>query len=160
MSPVHRRRPLALLIPALTLAVLAVAGCSKSAGPSQEQYVAVADDVCASTEKRLEELQEAHDADLYEAAATGESGIYVDRPDRWVRAKVVPAYQGMSNGLKGIQPPDGDTAYLTDLYADLDEHIESIHLNPSAEEGKALRTPDTRLTDRFASYGMEVCGTF
>jgi hypothetical protein len=153
------RRPPRLrlaLAPLLLATLVSGAACSSGGGgPTQDQYAAVADELCAGTEERLAELQQQHDEEVYIAAATGESGTYVDRPERWVRAKIVPEYRKLSGNLKGIQPPDGDVAYLTDLYADLDARIETLHRRPG--DGRAVINGDSLLKERFASYGITEC---
>jgi len=150
-------RPVRRLLPALVLpaVLLAATGCSEAAGPTQEQYAAAADGVCEATDEKLEELGEERDVAAWESASAGEGNTYVERPERWVRAKVVPEYERMSSRLKGMQPPDGDRAYLADLYADLDARIEVLHNRPS--DGRAAIDGDARLRERFASYGMDEC---
>ncbi|HEV7722196.1 MAG TPA: hypothetical protein VGO60_12975 [Iamia sp.] len=146
-----------LIALALPVVLLAAAACSKAAAPSQEQYASMADSVCESTGEKLTDLEEQYDVEKYEAAATGESTITLDRPERWMRVKIVPQYERMSSSLKGIPPPEGDGTYLSDLYADLDERIETLHRRPS--DGRDVVRKDTLLQQRFRSYGMETCGT-
>jgi len=154
------RPPLALRLVALALpvALLGLAGCGASAaGPTQEQYAAMADGVCQGTGEKLTQLEEQFQIDTWEAAEEGESNIVLERPERWMRVKIVPQYENMSGTLKSIQPPDGDGAYLADLYSDLDARIETLHRRPS--DGRDVVRKDKLLQDRFRSYGMEVCGT-
>jgi hypothetical protein len=146
VSPVRRLLP--LLVP---VALLAATGCSKASGPTQEQYASAADGVCKDSAKRIDELY----AELWEATAAGESSTYVDRPERWMRSKVVPEYERMSSRLKGIQPPDGDLAYVADLYSDLDARIEVLHNRPG--DGRDVVDGDKLLRDRFEAYGIEWC---
>lgn len=146
MSPVRRLLP--LLVP---VALLAATGCSEAAGPTQEQYASAADGVCKDAAKRIDELY----AEQWEATAAGESSTYVDRPERWMRSKVVPEYERMSSRLKGIQPPDGDLAYVADLYSDLDARIEVLHNRPG--DGREVVDRDELLRDRFEAYGIEQC---
>lgn len=144
-----------LLVVAVVPTLLAVAGCSGSSGPSQEQYAAAAEGVCKASGEKLDELYMAQAIAEMEAATGGESTTYVDRPERWVRAKIVPEYERLANSLKGIQRPDGDAAYLSDLLADLDRQIEQLQLEPSG--GRATIEADEGLRDRFESYGIEGC---
>jgi len=134
--------------------VLAAGACSDAAGPTKEQYVAMADDVCQETGEALDELYMDHAVDEL-LAASGEENVYVDRPERWVRAKVVPEYEGLVNRLRGIPPPDGDAAYLSDLYGDLEVRVELLHNRPS--DGRQVVEADPQVRDRFTSYGMEAC---
>lgn len=152
MSPV-RRRLVALLVPALLVVV--ASACSQGAAPSKDQYIAMANSVCEATSEKIDELYEAYEVAKYEAAATGESPTYVDRPDRWIRAKIVPEYERMSGNLKGIKPPDGDAAYVADIYADLDRQIRFTHDVPSY--GRTAVESDRGLRTRFESYGIESC---
>jgi hypothetical protein len=155
VCPPLRLRLVALAVPAVLLAGV---GCSQaSGGPTQDQYVAAADGVCQSAGERFTELEEEFRVETWEAAVAGESNITLERPERWVRVKVVPQYESMSAGLKGIPPPEGDGAYLSDLYADLDARIETLHRRPS--DGRQVVNEDTLLQERFRSYGMEICGT-
>lgn len=144
-----------LLVPAVA-AVLVVGACSDASGPSQEQYAAMADDVCKDGKEKVDELYMAQAVDEMEAAADGgDASVYVDRPERWVRAKVVPEYEKLSSALKSIPAPEGDAAYLGDLYGDLDQRIEVLHSRPG--DGRAVIEADELLRDRFTSYGMEEC---
>lgn len=152
MSPVRRVAPI-LLVPAL---LAAAAGCGGGGGgPTKAEYAAVADGICADAGKKVDDVYMDLAVDQLLAPMTGEESVYFERDDRFVRAKVVPVYEGMSNNLKGIQPPDGDGAYLTDLYADLDKVIQSLHRVPSS--GRAVIEQDQQVRDRFESYGMETC---
>jgi hypothetical protein len=146
-----------LLLLGLPLIAVALPACSESAAPTKDQYVSMANSVCAGTAEKLDELFEDYEVAKYEAAASGESSTYVDRPDRWMRAKIIPEYERMSGNLKGIQPPDGDGAYVADIYADLDRRIEVLHNHPG--EGRAVIEADAGLRTRFASYGIEGCPT-
>ena len=137
--------------------VLLASGCSKGSGPTQEQYASMADSVCTASDERMDELRKSYDESVYEAALTGEESTYVARPERWLRARIIPAYESMSGQLRGLRPPDDDAQYLADLYADLDLLIKDLNQRPS--QGRELISEDERLRDRFASYGMEVCGT-
>ncbi len=155
MSPVPlpRRLVVALVLPAV---LLAASGCSEeAAGPTQEQYAEAANQVCKDSDKAIDQIYMDHSVDIFLVAQGEEPTVYTDRPERWVRAKVVPAYWRLSGALKGIQPPDGDYTYLTDLYADLDTVIQELHTTPSL--GRAVIEDDDLLRDRFASYGMEKC---
>jgi hypothetical protein len=151
VSPV-RRRALILAVPVL---LAAAGGCSQAAGPTQEEYAAVADGLCQDTLKKVDDLYMDQAIETMKVSSGGESGIYTDRPETWVRAKIVPQYRNLSGGLKGIQPPDGDVTYLTDLYTDLDTLIEKLHRVPS--EGREVIETDEQLRDRFESYGMKEC---
>jgi hypothetical protein len=153
VSPV--RLPRRLLVLAVPVVLLAAPACSEPDRPSQEQYASMADGVCKATDEKLTELYEAYEVAKYEAAASGESTTYVDRPDRWVRAKVIPEYERMANGLRGIPPPDGDDAYVADIYADLDKRIEVLHNHPG--DGRAVIDDDPGLRTRFEGYGIEQC---
>lgn len=136
---------------------LFVASCSQAAPPSQAEYVATADRVCESVGDRIEDLEEEQEERIEERDRTGKPSAYADRPERWLRARIVPQYESMSNQLKGLAAPDGDHIYLRDLYSDLDRRIEDLHTRPS--KGRDLIRLDERLRDRFESYGMRVCGT-
>ena len=135
----------------LSLVLVAATGCSEASGPTQEQYASAADGVCKDADKRINDLYK----EQWEATAAGEQSTYVERPDRWMRSKVVPEYERLSSRLKGIRPPDGDTAYLSDLYSDLDARIEVLHNRPG--DGRAVVDDDALLRDRFEAYGMEKC---
>lgn len=115
----------------------------------------MADDVCDSADENLDELFMEQSVEELRATTTDEAPVYVERPERWVRAKVVPAYESLSNRLKGLPRPEGDAAYLSDLYADLDARIEVLHRRPS--DGRGVIESDDLLRDRFESYGMESC---
>lgn len=144
------------LFAVVALPALLLGACSEEvAGPTQEQYAASADGVCKATDDKIAALYEERDLATWVAAEEGESYTYGDRPERWVRAKLVPEYRRMSGGLKSLAAPDGDAAYLRDLYADLDARIEVLHRRPS--DGRDAIRADTELQDRFTSYGMEVC---
>lgn len=154
MTPVRRRPRLRLSLLVLPV-LLAGVGCSKAAGPTQEEYVAVADGMCKGTGDKLDEIYMDQAVDNLKVFTGGESGIYTDRPETWVRSKVVPQYRNLSSSLKSIQPPDGDLTYLSDLYSDLDALIDSLHRVPAG--GREVIEKDEKLRDRFQSYGMEEC---
>lgn len=159
VSPSSPRRPRTrarALVLALGLAVVAV-GCSKGTAPSQGQYVATADGVCEAQDERMDDLQRRYDESRAKAAMTGEESANVARPERWMRAEIIPEYETMSGQLKSIRPPSGDATYLGDLYSDLDRLIVDLRSRPS--RGRALISEDAELRQRFASYGMEICGT-
>jgi hypothetical protein len=141
---------------AVALAVVAV-GCSKGSSPSQGQYVAQADSVCQAQDEKMDDLQVRYDESRYQAAVTGEESANVARPERWMRAEIVPEYEAMSGMLKGMRAPSGDSDYLGDLYSDLDRLITDLNSRPS--QGRELISEDAELRNRFASYGMEICGT-
>ncbi len=67
----------------------------------------------------------------------------------------MPEDEGLSARLKGVRRPDGDAAYLSDLYADLVTRIEVLHNRPG--DGRVVVDGDARLRERFESYGMEKC---
>lgn len=146
------RAPLA----GLALLTLVAPACSDPAGPSQEEYVAMADGVCKDAKERIDTLYMDYAVEQVEAAAgTVDDSVYLDRPERWVRVKVVSAYKGMAGALKGIQPPDSDAAYLSDLYADLDATISTLHRRPG--DGRAAIETNALVRDRFTSYGITEC---
>lgn len=145
-----------LLLAAVSTALLVAPGCAqKASGPSQEAYVAAADGACEAADQKIEDLYHELAVATWDAAAAGESYTYADRPDRWVRAKLVREYRNLSGSLKGIPRPDGDATYLSDLYADLDARIAVLHRRPG--DGRDAIRADAQLKDRFASYGMDVC---
>lgn len=131
-------------------------GCARTApAPTQAEYLARADEVCEGADEKLDELQRDYDVSRVEAAS--ETGTSEDqRPDRWVRARVVPAYQKMDQTLRSIQPPDDEGSYLADLYDDLSRRIEELRLSPG--RGRDSIREDLALRKRFATYGMKVCG--
>ena len=139
------------------IVALVSGACAKTPAPSQEQYVAAADSVCNARDEKMDQLKEQYDVAVYEAAITGEESANVARPERWMRAEIIPEYQGMAGQLKGMRPPDGDHQYLADLYSDLDRLITDLHSRPS--RGRELISEDQNLRHRFESYGMKVCGT-
>lgn len=141
----RRGGPLRPWCGALLAGTLAI-GCSRvSPGPTQAQYVAVADQVC-----------EAHQAEIDTVVKEERSEPDPARTERWIRADLVPEYRKMADALRGIRPPEGDEAYLADLYGDLAHQIDLLHSRPS--EGRALVQEDEDLRRRFSSYGMKVCG--
>lgn len=153
VRPSLRRLAGAAVLPAL---LLAAAGCSEDAsGPTQAEYASMADDVCTGADEAIDALYMDLAVDELLAPLSDGGNVYLDRPDRWVRAKVVPVYKSLSNRLKSIPPPQGDVTYLSDLYSDLDVLIETLHRRPG--DGRAVIETDVRLRDRFASYGMEGC---
>jgi hypothetical protein len=137
--------------------LVVASSCARGSAPSPQQYAAVADGVCKAQDEKMDDLQERYDVSVYEAAVTGEESANVARPERWVRAEIVPEYEAMAGQLKSIRPPDGDHQYLSDLYSDLDRLIVDLNSRPS--RGRELISEDPELRQRFASYGMEVCGT-
>lgn len=151
------RVPLQVLATALALLALTVS-CSRSApAPTTEAYAAAADRVCEEADERLAELEEDRLVELAEQRSE-EPGEPVDqRPDRWVRSRVVPAYEEMAGRLRGIRPPEGDGPYVAGIYDDLDRRVELLRLTPSG--GRDVVRADEDLRSRFAAYGMEVCGT-
>ena len=143
------------LVLALVLAVVAV-GCAKGTAPTQAQYAAMADSVCKARDDKMDDLKERYDASVYESALTGDESANVARPERWMRAEIIPEYQGMSAQLKGIRPPSDDADYLADIYSDLDRLIVDLNSRPS--RGREYISDDPQLRHRFESYGMDVCG--
>lgn len=154
MVPSSVRRVAAVV---LVASALGLGACSEGSAPTAAEYVAAADRVCQSAADTLTELEQEYDVAAWEAAATGESNLEVDRPERWVRSTIVPQYRSMLGGLMGLPAPDGDAAYLTDLYGDLDLKIKDLHQRPA--QGRALIRDDAELQQRFESYGMEICGS-
>ena len=150
----HLRRG---LLVAVALTAVAGAGCAGSTAPTKEEYVAVADDVCRQTQDKLEEAEVTLVEETAQAAEDGETSDYQQRPDRWTRAKIIPLYRQMRDGLRGIPPPDGDAEYLADLYDDLARLVDDLHYRPG--QGRDLIRKDAELEERFSSYGMKVCGT-
>ncbi len=145
-------------VAAVALALgLVLGACTQATGPSPAEYVAAADGVCQAASDKLAELEQEYDVAAWESAATGEGNLDVDRPERWVRGTIIPQYRSMLGGLLRLPAPDGDAAYLRDLYGDLDGRIRDLNLRPS--QGRALIRDDVELQRRFESYGMEVCGT-
>lgn len=153
----HRHRRLRLALAAVPVALVIGAGCAEATAPSQEEYTAAADAVCTGSGDKLAQLEDDYAAEALEAQETGESSLNVDRPERWMRARIVPEYERMSANLRSIPAPDGDVAYLGDLYSDLDRLIADLHSRPS--RGRDIVRADEDLQRRFTSYGMEVCGT-
>jgi hypothetical protein len=154
VSPVRRL----LLALAGSAVALAATACSESAAPSKEQYASMATDVCTSADEEIDAVYMDQAVDELLATTTEEGidqDVYLERPERWVRAKVVPEYESLAGRLKSIPPPDGDRAYLGDLYSDLDARIEILHRRPS--DGRAVVEADEQLRSRFESYGIEDC---
>ncbi len=147
-----RRLLLALLG---TTLLLGASACSEASGPTQEQYAAMADDVCEAAGEEIDEVYMDRAVDELLAPMAEEGNVYLDRPERWVRAKVVPEYESLLGRLKAIPPPDGDATYLSDLYADLDARIGVLQARPS--DGRAVVESDAQLRDRFVTYGIETC---
>jgi hypothetical protein len=149
------RLPRALLL-GLPILCLVVPACSDAAGPSKEEYAAMADGVCKDAGEQIDALYMDYAVEQFELSqGMADDSIWLDRPERWVRVKVVAKYESMSGALKGIQPPDGDGAYLSDLYADLDARIATLHRRPG--DGRAVIETDTQVRDRFESYGITEC---
>ena len=147
----------AALATALVMLALTVA-CTKSApAPTPESYAATADRVCEQTDERLVELEEDRLVGLAEQRSEEPAAPVDPRPDRWVRSEVVPAYEDMVGRLRSIRPPDDDATYLAGIYEDLAHRIEILRLTPGG--GRDVVRADEDLRSRFASYGMEVCGT-
>lgn len=146
--PRRRARSASRLVPALAVvAVLLGGACSRGAAPpSQADYVAAADAACERRGEAIDELEE-------EVLADPDH----NRPERWIRADLVPEYRKLSNELRSLAPPSGDATYLSGIYADFDRRVNWLFSRPS--EGRAAVRDDERLQLRFAQYGMEVCGT-
>lgn len=139
-----RRAPTALA--AAVVAGAALTSCvAGGGGPTQSQYIAVADSIC-----------ETHKEEIAEIERTNVEEPNQNRPDRWIRAELVPQYRAMLGQLRGIRPPDGDAQYLTGLYADLEHEVSLLQVRPS--DGPARIRSNEDLRRRFASYGMKVCG--
>ena len=151
---IPRARAAVVLVAGL---VVVAVGCSKPATPSQGQYAAMADGVCQARDEKMDDLKDRYDESVATASITGDESANVARPERWVRAEIIPEYEAMSGQLKSIRPPAGDGDYLGDLYSDLDRLIVDLNSRPS--RGRELISENTQLRGRFESYGMEICGT-
>ena len=139
----------------LGLAVGAAACSSGPAAPTQGEYAAQADSLCQATEDTLTTMEEERVEDLQADAAEGGSGID-PRPDRWMRARVVPEYRELDGNLRSLRPPEGDEAYISDLYDDLTRQIDLLMASPSG--GRDTIREHAELRKRFAAYGMKECG--
>ncbi len=147
-------RPVPVVTLVVALALGSVAGCASSSGPSQAEYVAAADGICQSTDDQLADLEETYQEEL---RGGDDAAPAVDpRPERWVRARVIPQYKRLDGGLRGITPPGDDASYLADVCDDLTALIEELNLRPG--QGRDLIREDEELRTRFATYGMKVCG--
>lgn len=152
-----RRRTARCAAGVVAAALLALGACAKAPAPTQDAYVRAADDVCEDTAEELQELELELMAELGTLRAAGESNPNVERWERWMRINIVPEYRAMDKKLRSLRPPDGDRAYLGDLYDDLSIRINELNARPS--QGRDLVRADEELRRRFASYGMQICGT-
>lgn len=155
---VDATRPATVVALVVALTLGSVAGCASSTGPSQAEYVAAADEVCQSVDDRLADLEETYEEDLRggDDAASDAAPAVDPRPERWVRARVIPQYKRLDGGLRGITPPGDDARYLADVYDDLTALIAELNLRPG--QGRDLIREDEELRTRFSTYGMKVCG--
>lgn len=124
--------------------------------PDKAAYVQAADDVCQTAKDDLEDEEKDLAEQEKAGQIDGEVTLDVARHDRWVRSKIVPIYQRMENELRGLVPPEGDGAYLGDIYDDMGRLITQLNSTPA--EGRDLLRQDKELIRRFDTYGMEVCG--
>ncbi len=127
------------------VAAALVTSCGGGSAPSHDEYVGAANRVCDRAGQRLEKLRKAN-AKEPDAA----------RPERWIRARVVPAYADLSAELRDLAPPSNDATYLESLYDELDERILGLKARPSSGYDSVWSTP---LKRRFANYGLTDCGT-
>lgn len=131
----------------LPAALLGIA-CSGEDAPTQEDYIAQADEICR-------EADEALDAVIQEDFGTQQPS----RQDltEFTTAEAVPNLEGQLEELRALTPPEGDEETVNAIYESLSAAIEKIAADPLA----AIDQPpaDFQEASRLASeYGMEECG--
>lgn len=137
----------ALLCVALTVPMALLAACGDDA-PSQEEYVAQADEICR-------EADEALDAEVTEAFGT-------DQPNEqqiieFTGSAVVPNLEGQLDDLRALTPPEGDEETVEAIYSKLETAVGKIADDPSSAVGEA--PPEFEEASSLArEYGMEKCG--
>lgn len=144
----------------IALAAAVVAAVSACAGPEQPDkaaYVAAADKVCDDAGEDIDEETTEYELEVLDTSNDDDVSLNVAREERWTRTKIIPIYKDMDSSLRSLTPPEGDSAYLGDLYNDLSRLIVEFNSRPS--QGRDIIREDERLRQRFESYGMDVCGT-
>jgi len=155
---VTRRFPILRLLGVLTVvgATFVATACVDQPAPDKAAYVEAADDICDEADDDIEDEIEDLLDEIAAAREGEEATLNVTRRERWTRSKIIPIYERMDSRLRSLRPPEGDHAYLGDVYDDLSRLIVEFNSKPS--RGRAVVRDDEDLRNRFEANGMRVCG--
>ena len=136
---------LLFVLPAVLLPGVA---CGGDDAPSQEEYVAQADEICRQADEAL-------DAEVQERVGT-------EQPDQQqivalTGELVVPNLEGQISDLRALTPPEGDEETVEEIYSTLETAVQQIADDPSA----AIQQPPAEFEEASSmarEYGMEKCG--
>jgi hypothetical protein len=136
------------LLVVLPAALLPGVGCGGDDAPSQEEYVAQADEICR-------EADEALDAEVQERIGTKQPNQ--QQVVTLTGELVVPNLEGQISDLRALTPPEGDEETVEAIYATLETAVQKIADDPSIVTGEP--PAEFEEASRLArEHGMEKCG--
>lgn len=144
----HRTRMPHLLVLALALAAVLLAGCgdgdSTGEPPSKQEFISKADQICEQGDAEI-------DAEGQEFAGRA------DVVEELTRTVIVPGYRDQLAQLRELTPPEGDEAEIKKFLGTFERGVDQLDASPrQLAGGRAIRTIiDARRLAR--SYGMGSC---
>jgi hypothetical protein len=135
------------------LAVVPIAllgfGCGGDDAPTQEEYVAQADEICKEADEALNVVIE----DTFGTRQPNQQEIISFTGD-----EVIPNIEGQIEDLRALTPPEGDEETVNAIYDSLKAGIAAVADDPAGSIQEA--PPEIEEAGRLArEYGMEECGS-
>jgi hypothetical protein len=167
-------------LPALFLCVVLM-GCGDDGGsdvttdagplvPSKRDYIVQADTICANSDQIIEtEAEIRFKIDSSDFTVTP-SGDIVFKPgrrptdaeiERFAKQVILPAFREQVADLRGLTPPAGDEATVTEVYDAAEAGIDRLQGDPAVfSDSAAVRRELSEAQSLGRRYGFFNCGTY
>jgi hypothetical protein len=166
--------------PALVALAVVFAGCGGDGGsvttdasalvPSKRDYIVQADTICGRATQRIETEAEVGlgiDSSDFTVKPSGEIVFKPGRApssaqvERFGTEVVVPALRDQLADLRGLTPPRGDEATVTEIFDIAEKGVDTLAADPTAFNDRAfVRRQLSQARSLARQYGFFDCGTY
>lgn len=151
---------LIVLLAGVTAIAAIAAGCGSSDDDSdataltKQQFIAQADAIC---KKGNTEINEGFESFAEENDLPKNQEPNKEQGTELVETVIVPSVQAQSEGIRSLEPPEGDEEEISAMLESLDEGIEEAEDDPEALfDSKS--DPFGPANEKAKQYGLKVCG--
>lgn len=137
----------------LALALLGIAGCgdddsdgSTTSEPlTKKEFIAAADEICASGDAEIDEGGQAF------------AGTEGEKVDELVRTVIAPGYREQIDQLEELTPPEADQAQIDKFLSTFATGVDQLEANPDQIVGGQAVATIIKARQIARAYGMEAC---